>query len=459
MSFNTAAKVPPMGSGGIPPAPPTQFQRSQTLFVSKTGDDATAAREDGIYVYDTIAGALADALAGDTVVVFPGTYAEGNLVVPASVNMHFIAGAIVNAPVDSDCIVLSNNNIKITGDGQFSATGTGSEYAAISNTGTNNYVEFLRCSAFGALGLCAYLIDGSCSIFIKEKMILEGDYIAIFIGGGEHVINGLQICDAGANRDTLYALISIIGSLSVNPLKVNISVDKIISTNCTETVQVLIGASDNKVIINAQIIQNNYTGTGDVGIVYFSSAIKRRGDCVLLDIDAASPTTGYVEINAYLNSTNGVGIYRYNISGVPLGQDLVTAVFNTNMDVLAGFYLYAFSNAKMFVNGVINQAAASNLGYNGLSDAKFPIYLTGKINDPNSGDPAIKIWNDDNTSDYAQLTTDMVIVSKVGSSPSCIEAASANAINVIVYNLFSNVAPDVLITELVSNSIIDTSVQ
>ncbi|MGK3945876.1 hypothetical protein ABK046_46965, partial [Streptomyces caeruleatus] len=47
-----------------------------SLFVSKSGNNATAVRGDLVNHYLTIASALAAAQSGDTVFVFPGTYTE-----------------------------------------------------------------------------------------------------------------------------------------------------------------------------------------------------------------------------------------------------------------------------------------------------------------------------------------------------------------------------------------------
>jgi len=59
-----------------------------TLWVAEAGGTAHGSRTTEISdPYDTIAGALGDALSGDTVMVLPGTYAESPGTIPAGVSL------------------------------------------------------------------------------------------------------------------------------------------------------------------------------------------------------------------------------------------------------------------------------------------------------------------------------------------------------------------------------------
>jgi len=78
--------TPPVGGG---------VTVNNTVFVSKNGNNATGARNDWSKPFLTIQAALAAALAGDTVFIFPGTYAEA-VVMPDKDNIT-IRGAGINA--------------------------------------------------------------------------------------------------------------------------------------------------------------------------------------------------------------------------------------------------------------------------------------------------------------------------------------------------------------------------
>lgn len=69
-----------------------------TLIVSKTGDDARASAESLNNHYFTIAAALADASAGDVIVIYAGTYAE-NLSIGVGVTLDFRKGAELSGAI------------------------------------------------------------------------------------------------------------------------------------------------------------------------------------------------------------------------------------------------------------------------------------------------------------------------------------------------------------------------
>jgi hypothetical protein len=70
---------------------------NNTLFVSKNGNNATAVRNDWTKPFLTIQAAITAALAGDTIYIFPGTYAEA--LVMTQINKVHIKGAGINEVV------------------------------------------------------------------------------------------------------------------------------------------------------------------------------------------------------------------------------------------------------------------------------------------------------------------------------------------------------------------------
>ncbi len=84
--------VGPQGPQGIQGVPGTgSVEAGNAVYVSKTGNDGTAARNNMGLSYATISAALAAALPGDTVVVFPGDYElSDSLILKDNVNFHFL---------------------------------------------------------------------------------------------------------------------------------------------------------------------------------------------------------------------------------------------------------------------------------------------------------------------------------------------------------------------------------
>jgi len=98
-------------AGGV-----TSVSTDNTLWVAESGGTAHGSRTTEISdPYDTIAGALGDALSGDTVMVLPGTYAESPGTVPAGVSLVSQGGyevtAITGAAVTGNRITLSSGSV------------------------------------------------------------------------------------------------------------------------------------------------------------------------------------------------------------------------------------------------------------------------------------------------------------------------------------------------------------
>jgi len=87
-----------------------------TLWVAESGGTAHGSRTTEISdPYDTIAGALGDALSGDNVMVLAGTYAESGLTVPAGVSLRSQGGyevtSITGAAITGTRVILSNGSL------------------------------------------------------------------------------------------------------------------------------------------------------------------------------------------------------------------------------------------------------------------------------------------------------------------------------------------------------------
>jgi len=123
----------------------TQTNFTQSLFVTPSGDDATAAVGDMMKPFSSILGATGSANPGDTIIVYPGTYIENNNLYKDGVNYHFLDGAkvVANSPVEpmwgggsgqSNNIGASSNfssSISITGHGEFISTSSNAMASSI----------------------------------------------------------------------------------------------------------------------------------------------------------------------------------------------------------------------------------------------------------------------------------------------------------------------------------------
>ena len=104
------------GAYSVPVGAGASVTTDNTLWVAKTGGTAHGSRTTEISdPYDTIAGALGDALSGDTVMVLPGSYSESPGIVPAGVSLVSQGGyevtAIIGAAVTGNRITLSSGSV------------------------------------------------------------------------------------------------------------------------------------------------------------------------------------------------------------------------------------------------------------------------------------------------------------------------------------------------------------
>lgn len=105
-------------TGGVIPPPPAGLSAvitQNTLHVMKSGNDATGARHRLDLPYLTIAAALADAVAGDRVYVWPGTYSEAITAVNG-VDIYRL-GATLSSPTGAGYLIDAGTGQSFTLDG------------------------------------------------------------------------------------------------------------------------------------------------------------------------------------------------------------------------------------------------------------------------------------------------------------------------------------------------------
>jgi len=133
------------GGGGLQSLPV-----GKTLFVSTLGDDLTALRERLDLPFSTIDSAVSSALAGDTIVVFSGTYSAFQPLHKDGVNWEFIGTPLLNL---FSLAKWSDNNIatvmNIQGDADI-VSFVSNEVIDIQNSGTRATINFRNVTGRGS---------------------------------------------------------------------------------------------------------------------------------------------------------------------------------------------------------------------------------------------------------------------------------------------------------------------
>lgn len=144
-SFTTDDLRGPAGADGDPG--PNQLLIQNSLIVAKNGNDGTGARNDWAKPFLTIQVANAAAIAGDIVIVFPGSYSVGGAAMNKNgVAYYFYKGASV---VSSSNLITDSgvaDSINIFGEGDFGSTNLRVLYTT--NSGTNIHFEFNQAIGF-----------------------------------------------------------------------------------------------------------------------------------------------------------------------------------------------------------------------------------------------------------------------------------------------------------------------
>lgn len=151
----------------------TATNLTQSLFVTPSGDNATATVGDLMKPFSTILGATGSANIGDTIIVYPGTYVENHNLYKDGINYHFIDGAKVKAtsPIEpmwgggsgqANTIGTSySSSISITGHGEFISTTSNTQKSAIFYIqAPSGVIEFKRALKHGIGGNPYNLVAG-----------------------------------------------------------------------------------------------------------------------------------------------------------------------------------------------------------------------------------------------------------------------------------------------------------
>ncbi len=210
MTMNTATLVPPGGGsggggGGIPPS----LLVGKSDFVSTTGNNATAARQDLKFHWNTLDPAIAAALAGDTVFVYPGAWTVSSSINKA-INLVLFPGATIEGVGVSVIKIETDITVNVMGQGIIFSDDDIPVY--VGSAGANLHLDCLQVVAPASGNFFAIQVQaGNLTGTVSQKVDAGGCVAAILItGAGTIDFTANLITDDGLGRDNAaYGLLQI----------------------------------------------------------------------------------------------------------------------------------------------------------------------------------------------------------------------------------------------------------
>lgn len=257
------------GEQGDPgPSGPNELLLGKTLYVSKLGDDATAIPYDIAKHYLTITAAKNDAVAGDTIVVHPGTYSETSLY-KNGVNYHFINGAILQLTGTDIAFTVNDASArcKVTGDLEVVSTGLTQNVTVLQVLSTTAIV-FFECKNINVGGNAFSIQQGTTTVNVKE--CAKANKIVLFIGAGSSTSNlvftAKKLIWTG-NNEALAIFSGVIYIGSAHAGKSIITVDEISNEGTGGCDMITVADVPGSIYIKCPKIVNNFAGFGTVGLL------------------------------------------------------------------------------------------------------------------------------------------------------------------------------------------------
>jgi hypothetical protein len=316
------------GSGGIIPPPPPgigALPTNNVVHVMKNGNDATGTRNRLDLPFLTITAGKAVLQPGDTMVIWPGTYNEGNIDV-ADVTYLLLGCTIEGAAADTGTFIFpdSGTYMRIAGTGTIThendaEAGSGCIVMDNNNPAARLDVEctrifhpsgaaFFQNSGFGTCTVKAALVSNATSyptvqgggtLRIEGSMEQQGTGIAFDAGTGNAQICG-PIVSQGVGVFASSGTVEVYGPITAesNCLSVSGTADVLIHGNCTT-----VGNSSEVVAITGGNVQVVGTVTGGLsGCSLGSGMLMVLGDIVCPQLCVSGSGTAMVVGN--MTNTN-----------------------------------------------------------------------------------------------------------------------------------------------------------
>jgi hypothetical protein len=207
LSGGSGAAAAPGGGGGLAAV-------GKSVWVDATfGNDSTGTRTNPALPFATLQRAKTNALAGDTIFVWPGVYNPATTLLKSNVNWHFFNGTIVTN-IGADYALFDDideadgvGNVTVTGDAEFYSSGTYGVVAIQTDGGTVR----IECKKIKTLGdtIAVYQSGGITTITAKDAIECTTSatsgviYVdGRFTGGGEITINNSRIYNPRTNANS-----------------------------------------------------------------------------------------------------------------------------------------------------------------------------------------------------------------------------------------------------------------
>ena len=350
----------------------------KTLFVSKVGDDALAARQDLKYHYLTINAAMTAALSGDTVVVYPGDYTEAATIGKNGVCLYLMQGATVGCASGVNTITLTSPiTFKISGNGKLTCTNA---YVINQNDPSSSLVvecdEILGDTGFTNLAVAIFQGDAH----ITAHKYISAGFCASAVevrGAGEVVVNAELIDSSTSDTDRQNGACRILGVTGRTGTK-NITINGNItgrqygpSVVCQDN-----SSAGGILIVNGNVIQN-YTSPAaynTCGVIVSNIGISQEKPNIFINgnviasayaagvVGSNNTGQGRVVINGDIYTENGSCISNTS-SGVCIvanGDCYQSGQWTSNNAVLVGYndsVNYKFQGGRVDIYGRVKTAS------------------------------------------------------------------------------------------------------
>lgn len=413
----------------------TNITRGNTLFVSKTGDDATASRENMACHYETVEAAIADAQGGDTVVVYPGTYSLSTPIQKNGVSVYLMPFAELFGNGVSVVNMQNNEVFGIYGQGVLSASGAAVVYL---NAVDSNLI--LECdSVIGSTGVL-FTIDIRGGHFIGRiaRTVNCTDNAGCFFvaGAGNFYLNCPLLADTStSNTDRPSIAYTILFFLNYSG-QGYVHCDQIIGWQGGPTVQIqeVIGSN---VSITCPYMTNKWTTTIErvtcvVGLGRSAADEYGTNLSIYGNIYAADFVRGLVVLS---NTTTGRCYFNGNIF-CEKGYGVINCT-NGYMIDHCGDVVQTDAASVVGAVRVGLDAAAQNYYQGGIYKNK-----SGTISTVGSTEPPIVIEIDKVTYPNSRVILKETTLIENGGIGYCITSGDASAQNVYIYKAESNVDLD-----------------
>ncbi len=414
------------GTGVIGDALSVNGTYGNTLFVSPTGNDATAIKGKITNPYITLAGASAAATAGDTIHVLPGVYSGASLGKDL-VNWWFYPGAAVinvtGSPIFTDSGAFTT--FSVLGYGYFKSEGN---ILFASNPSSKIYFEMYYGSSKSNLQGIYARAGATINVVVHELLT-------------HHITGAVGVYEALVRSDT--------GGAGAVGGKIYVSGTGALKSDgfIAQTKQ---GSNHNGIIV-----LNNTGGATITAGGSYRCTTEQNGGSIIINTD----------VTVLANSAYGLPVFRHEGEvGVFILNGKVTSVSSNNL-------IDCGVEGSIEVNGAVS--ATSQIR---VSSASTKLVITGEVISLITSGPVLtlsagnieiksRIKNLDNNAVSYGMTvsgTPTVILNGaviVTTNAAASSIYAAAPVNVIVYTAFGNIAPDVNVTALVGTFVTNVNVQ